>query len=165
MKPSPLPLKYLRIAFCSWTHLLCILNWVWVSLWPYTYIYIYIYIYMYLYQCMSIYIYIYVYNKHICVYAYVHLIIYYYVISYYIILYLSLPHSLAGRGGGADESLSLTGVHTASGINSQVSYFLINLFLTTSLWRVTGDSQFLSFKVNFRVWISINEQWKQIRQN
>jgi hypothetical protein len=65
-----------------------------------------------------------------CVYDYIHYILYDYFISYFIILYLSLPHTRAG-GGDRDEltysSLPLEGLQWVSIL------------------------EFCSFKVNFEV--------------
>jgi hypothetical protein len=65
-----------------------------------------------------------------CVYEYIHKILYNYVISYVIILYLSLPHTRAGGGDGDEltySSLPLEGLQWVSIL------------------------KFQSFKVNFEV--------------
>jgi hypothetical protein len=73
----------------------------------------------------NIFIYIYIYHMYVCVDAYIQIILSYYFMSCYITLYLSLTHRQPGGEGSHNESLSPIGACTASGIDSQMPYFLL----------------------------------------
>ncbi len=57
-------------------------------------------------------------------------------IKYYIIMlsYITIfiPATYMGGGGDMGRVMGVTGAHTASGINRQMPYYLINSFLTVS---------------------------------
>jgi hypothetical protein len=92
-----------------------------------------------------------------CIYECMYKILYYYVILYY---YIYTCH-IHGRGGGdMGRVMGVTGAHTASGINRQMPYYLINSFLTVSWGSPVGRtfgvlkllSKFGEERMNFNQW-------------
>ncbi len=72
---------------------------------------------------MCVYVYLYIHT-------YIHEILYYYVISYCIILYLSLPHTQ--EGGGCRMSHEGHWSPQSRFNQHQMPYYLINVYLTAS---------------------------------